>query len=452
MRYQPHTEQDVRAMLETLGLEDVGALFGAIPQSLRLREPLALPPALDEQSLMRELRRLASAGGVDTLQASFLGGGIYEHFVPSVVDQLLLRGEYLTSYTPYQAEITQGTLKAIFEFQTMMAEILDLDLANASMYDGAHATAEAALMALRIKRKADRVLLSAAVNPEYQAVTRTYLDHMDGALQMAPLADGVTDLAALTARQDLDGRVAALIVQCPNFFGVVEDLEATARFCKQHDILLVVCFSEPLAWGLLQPPGAVGADIAVGEGQSFGVPPSFGGPVVGVFACRETYMRMTPGRLVSRTVDADGRDGYVLTLATREQHIRRARATSNICTNQGLMALAATIYLCLLGKQGFQELARTNFANAAHTRKLLCALDGVRPAFPGPTFNEFVLELPVPASQVVAYAAERGVAAGLDLGRIDPERSHQLLVTATEVNTRPQMELLARLVGEALRQ
>jgi len=435
-------------MLETMGLDRVDQLFSSIPEGLRLKAPLDLPEALDEQRLFEHVGKLASMNRIEQMQASFLGAGVYEHFVPAVVGQILARGEFLTSYTPYQPEVSQGTLKAIFEFQTMLSEILGMDLANASMYDGAHATAEALLMGLRIRRKATKVLVSSALNPEYKEVSKTYLSHLEGAYVELPEKDGLTDLSQLDASA-LDG-VAMVMVQCPNFYGSIEDLEAIKTFCTAHDLLFGVCFSEPLAYGLVKAPGAVGADIAAGEAQSLGLAPGFGGPLLGVLACKIEHVRMTPGRLVSQGLDTEGRESYVLTLATREQHIRRARATSNICTNQGLMALACTIYLSLVGKQGFRELAELNLARAEYAKAQLCAIPDVTLVYDAPTFNEFVIRTPKPAAEVVRFAAARGVAAGLNLGRVDAAHHNDLLLAVTEINSREQIDLLVQLIGEML--
>jgi glycine dehydrogenase subunit 1 len=449
MRYQPQTLADIQSMLAAIGAPDIDALFASIPASMRLNRALDLPPALGEQALLSHMTALAAENGSATMRASFLGAGMYEHFIPAVVDHVLLRGEFLTSYTPYQAEMAQGTLKVIFEFQTLMAELLGFDVANASMYDGAHAATETLLMALRAFPKAGRVLVSQGVHPEYQQVAQTYLKHRPGVFQPLPLRGGVTDLDALSG-QDLSD-VAAVLVQNPNVYGVLEDVEALADRCRALGTRLIVCFNEPLAFALVSPPGEAGADVAAGEGQALGIAPGFGGPALGVFACRDSYLRQMPGRLVGRTTDADGRDGYVLTLSTREQHIRRERATSNICTNQGLMALAATIHLCLLGKQGMRDLAELNLSRAHYARDRLCAIPGVRPVFAAqPFFNEFALQLPCPAARVVDFAASQGVAAGLDLSRFDPARRDQLLVAVTELCERDHIDALADLVARAL--
>jgi glycine dehydrogenase subunit 1 len=431
-------------MLDAIGVASVEELFAPIPQTLRDGAALELPEALDEQRLLQHISALAQSNGTRSMKASFLGAGVYDHFIPAVVPQLLSRSEFLTAYTPYQPELAQGTLQAIFEFQTHISEVLQMEVANASMYDGAHAVAEAVLMSIRMARNPRRVLLSSAVHPEYRAVTQTYLSHSPVELLTIPTVNGRTALETLD-EADLSG-VSMLLIQSPNFFGVIEDLQHCAAFCKKHGILLGVCFSEALAYGILQPPGAFGADIVAGEGQSFGIPVGYGGPLVGLFATKMSNVRLMPGRLVSQSTDTLGKPSYVLTLATREQHIRRARATSNICTNQALMALAASIYLSLLGKRGFVELATINLARAEYAKKALTAIPNVSLAHQAPTFNEFVLELPRDAAQFVDFAAKEGIAAGVELGRFFSERSKQLLVTVTENNSIEQIDALAQLL------
>ncbi len=445
MRFLPHSEADIRAMLTAIGVADIDALFADIPAALRQEDLLAMPPALDEQRLVAHLQALAAANRSEEIQASFLGAGVYAHYTPRLIEQLLNRSEFLTAYTPYQPELAQGTLKAIFEFQSMMTELLGMEVANASMYDGAHACTEAVLMALRLRPKATRVWISAALHPEYKSVLATYLAHSPVRIEEVPLRDGRTDYAAL------DGNDAAiLVVQSPNFLGIIEDLQAAGAACQRLGTLFGVTFCEALAYGILQPPGAFGADIVAGEGQSLGLAPSFGGPLLGVFASREQHLRAMPGRLVSQTTDVHGREAYVLTLATREQHIRRARATSNICTNQGLMALAATIYLSLVGKGGLQTLARINFSRAEYAKSQLSALPGVSLPYASPTFNEFVIRLPGLAQDWVHFGAERGLAVGVPLSRFGSHPAEDLLVTVTEMCSAAQIDLLVATLREWL--
>jgi glycine dehydrogenase subunit 1 len=442
MRYLPHTEDDVRSMLSALGKPDADALFDSIPAELRVEGDLDLPPALDEAALLGHLESL----GAKTGGRPFLGAGCYPHHVPHVVGQLLLRGEILTAYTPYQPECSQGTLQIIFEFQTMVAALAGLEVANASMYDGAHAAAEAAQMSLRIRRRAKRVLVSRALHPEYRSVIRTYLAHGEATVEEIPYdATGAIDLAALEAA--LGDDVACVVAGYPNFFGVIEPLDRIAELAGAHQALTVSVTTEAVALGLLEAPGRLGADIAVGELGSFGNAMSYGGPSVGFFAAREAHLRQLPGRLCGATVDADGKRGFVLTLSTREQHIRREKATSNICTNQGLCATAATIHLELLGRHGVRELARLNWLRARHLRRLLEG-KGLKPAFTGPVFNEFALSVSDPAA-ALARIAGAGLEGGLALSRFYDEApaSGALLLCATEVHSPAEIEAFAEALG-----
>ncbi len=443
MRYHPHTPEDVRQMLDAVGAKSVEALFRSIPDPLKLRRPLDVPPPVDEIGLLAEFRRMAARNQVE--HPPFIGAGAYPHHVPPAVDQLLLRGEFFTAYTPYQPEISQGTLQALFEWQTFVCLLTGLDVANASMYDGATATAEAALMATRLTDR-KRIVVGATVHPEYRKVLATYLASTGDEIVTVPYgADGRTDLAAL--EKSVDGKTAAVIVGYPNFFGVVDALPEAAAIARKAGALTLSVTSEAVAFGLLEAPGKLGADVAVGTMQSFGNPIAFGGPAPGFFATREQNVRQMPGRLAGATLDKHGRRGFVLTLSTREQHIRRERATSNICTNSGLTALAATMHLSLLGKKGLAELARLNFACARALR------DAMRKAgfplrFSGPTFNEMAFEVG-DAEAVVERLARRGIAAGAPLGRWypdDPRMKGALLCVATEVHTPELIELFAQSV------
>jgi glycine dehydrogenase subunit 1 len=440
MRYIPHTEDDVRGMLAAIGAPDVDALFACVPEKLRLRGALALPAAGSEQEVLAELEELAARNDHAGERAWFLGAGTYAHFVPSAVDALASRGEFTTSYTPYQAEISQGTLQAIFEWQTMMAGLTGLDVSNASLYDGASATAEAALMALRVTRRR-KVAVSAALHPHYRRVLDTYLGALDVERVEIPRTP-----AGATAPWAADAETACVIVQQPNFLGAVEDLGAAAEAARAAGALLVSVTCEALSLALLRPPGACGADIACGEAQSFGVPMGFGGPHLGFLCTRSRHVRQMPGRLVGATEDARGRRGFVLTLSTREQHIRRERATSNICTNQGLCLLMATIYLALLGRRGLRRLAEINLAKAAYARGRLAAA-GARPLLEAPHFNEFVVAPRGGAAAALARAREAGIVAGLDLAAFAPELGPALLVCATELASRAQIDRLAEALG-----
>ncbi len=443
MRYHPHTPDDVAAMLGAVGAKSLDDLFRSIPERLRLSRPLDLPPAADEITLLAELRRLAARD--ETSHPPFAGAGAYPHHVPPVVDQLLLRGEFFTAYTPYQPEVSQGTLQALFEWQTFVCLLTGMDVSNASMYDGATATAEAALMATRLTGR-KKLVVSAAVHPEYRKVLATYLRAFQDAIVTVPFgADGRTDLAALA--KAVDGDTAAAIVGYPNFLGVVDALPQAAAIAKKAGALTISVTAEAVALGLLAAPGALGADVAVGTFQSFGNPVSFGGPAPGFFATRDGNVRQMPGRVCGATVDKRGRRGFVLTLSTREQHIRREKATSNICTNSGLCALASTIHLALLGKKGLAELARLNYSRARLLRDAMKRA-GFAPVFSGPVFNELAFDVG-DADAVVARLAKRGIVAGAPLARWYPDLQKArgaLLCVATELHTPELIELFAQTV------
>ncbi len=442
MRYHPHTAADVQEMLAAAGAPSVDALFRSIPEPLRLARALDVPPALDEISLSRELGRLAARNEVS--HPPFVGAGCYPHHVPPAVDQLLLRGEFFTAYTPYQPEISQGTLQALFEWQTFVCLLTGLEVSNASLYDGATATAEAALMATRITGRR-RIVVSAAVHPEWRKVLSSYLRSTHDEIVTLPFgADGRTDLDAL--RRSVDG-AAAVILGWPNFLGVLDALPEAAALAREAGALTIAATAEAVALGLIQPPGALGADVAAGSFQSFGNPLSFGGPAPGYLAIREAHVRQMPGRVCGATVDRQGRRGFALTLSTREQHIRREKATSNVCTNAGLCALASTIHLGLLGRRGLAELARLNFDRARLLRDAMAEV-GVRPVFDGPFFNELALDVG-DAEEVVARLARRGLAAGVPLSRWYPDAPWSrgaLLSVATELHDPELIRLFARAV------
>jgi glycine dehydrogenase subunit 1 len=432
MRFIPHTADDVRAMLEVVGAESVDALFADVPASLRSQAQVRLPSGLSEQGVRMRLESLARRNqGVDFL--SFLGAGAYPHFVPAVVDQILQRAEFYSAYTPYQPEVSQGTLQAIFEFQTLVALLFDQDVANASMYDGASATAEGVLMALRVHPKRNKVLVSRALHPQYRQVVATYVAGA-GDVELVEIGfdeSGATDRNALATA--LDQRTAAVVVGYPNFFGVLEPLDAITAAAHGAGALVISASAETLALGAAKAPGTSGVDICVGEGQSLGCALAYGGPGVGLFAARTQHVRLMPGRLVGETIDEGGRRAYVLTLATREQHIRRERATSNICTNQGLMALALTVHLCTIGRAGLRKLALTNLQRAQATAHALCAGGRWRRRFSGHCFNEFVVT-GAEAVEALARARERRVLGGLALETWYPELKDCLLVCATETH------------------
>jgi len=443
MRYIPHTEKDIREMLAKIGVKNIEQLFDSIPQELRLGErQLGLPKSLSELELTAFLGR-AQKRNVNAAEVSlFLGAGAYRHFSPALIDHLILRGEFATSYTPYQPEVSQGTLQAIFEFQTMIAMLTGMDIANASMYDGASALAEAVIMAGRITNKQE-ILISRTVHPEYRQVVETYTKANQIELVEIPFtANGKTDLDSILNR--LSDQTAAVVLQSPNYFGVVEEYAGLKKQLTGRGVLLIVVVAEALSLGILKPPGERGADIVVGEGQSFGLPLSYGGPYVGFFATQDKFLRQLPGRLAGETVDREGRRSYVLTLSTREQHIRRERATSNICTNQGLCALAATIYLATMGKQGLREVALLNVRKADYLKNRLRKIKGFKIRFDADTFNEFVLECPKPAEEIRdSLLQEANILAGVPLGTPYPDLANCLLLCATELNTQEEMDRLA---------
>lgn len=440
MRYLPHTEEEIRQMLERIGVASIDELFAPIPEGGRLNRPLQIAPGVDEASLMAELEGLAAANDAATA-SSFLGGGIYNHHIPPAVDQLLLRSEFYTAYTPYQPELSQGTLQATFEFQTLVTQLLGMEVANSSMYDGASAMAEAALMAQRATKR-DGVVLSTGVHPDYAATLRTYLTaHPECVTEVGLDASGVTDADKL--RGAVNEGTAAVVVAYPNFFGAVEDLRVAAQIAHDAGALLVTVTTEPYALALLMSPGDAGADIAVGEGQALATSPSFGGPGVGLFATQQRLVRQMPGRLVGETVDSRGERGFVLTLSTREQHIRRARATSNICTNHALVALSMAIRTAMLGRRGFKEVAQICLSRTEHLKRRLVESGRFTLPYDAPTFNEFVVRRSDgKAAPLLAAVAAKGIHAGVDLGRFDPEHDRDILIAVTEQNSPAALETL----------
>jgi glycine dehydrogenase subunit 1 len=447
MRYLPNTPDNQRAMLETIGAGSIEDLLVKVPAKVRLSRPLALPPALAESDLVAELRGLAQRNADADGWVCFLGGGAYDHYVPSPIDHLISRGEFLTAYTPYQPEASQGTLRSIYEYQTMIAELTGMDVANASMYDGASSLAEAVLMAVSATGRRE-VVLAGGVHPLHRRVAATYCGGPAVRLRDVPAPAGVLDLEA--ARRALNGKTAALVLQTPNFYGCLEDVAAAADLAHAAGAVLVVS-ADPVNLGVLEAPGRLGADIVVGEGQGLGVPLSFGGPYLGVFAAKREFVRRVPGRLVGATVDLDGRRGFVLTLQTREQHIRRARATSNICTNVALCALMATIYLATLGKRGLVRVGELAMAKARYAADRLAAVPGVALRFPeAPFFKEFALRLPRPPDRVVARLARERILAGLPLKTFDRRLADCLLVAVTEKRTKGEIDALAAALAKAV--
>ncbi|HYR41266.1 MAG TPA: aminomethyl-transferring glycine dehydrogenase subunit GcvPA [Methylomirabilota bacterium] len=446
MRYISNTPAQQREMLATIGVGSIEDLLARIPAKARLSRPLNVPAAMAESDLVRHLRRLSAKNANADDFACFLGGGSYDHTIPSPINHLILRGEFFTAYTPYQPEASQGTLRSIFEYQTMMAELTGMDVANASLYDGASSVAEAVLMAHAVtERKA--AVISKGVNPLYRQVVETYCEGPAIRLKSAPLAEGVTDLDAL--RKSVSAQTAAVVVQYPNFFGCLEDIKAAGEIAHAAGALLIVV-ADPVNLGLLTPPGALGADLVVGEGQGLGVPMSFGGPNLGVFAAKQELVRRMPGRLVGATVDLDGKRGFVLTLQTREQHIRREKATSNICTNVALCALMATIYVSVMGKEGLRKVGELSTAKAHYAAQAFAKIPGVELTFKAPFFKEFALTLPKSPERVVKRLIKDRILAGVPLKTLDRAYKNGLLVAVTEKRTREEIDAYAAALTAAL--
>src|SRR6266850_2581426 len=437
MRYLPKSPAERQEMLAAIGAKSIEELFSSIPECFRLREPLKIPGPYSEAEVIQYFKERAAENSNG--YTSFLGAGVYNHLRSVVTDAIIQRGEFLTSYTPYQAEITQGTLQAIFEFQTLMCQLTGQEVANASMYDGSTATTEAVLMAERLTGRR-RVLVARSVHPEYRDVLKTYAKNSGLHVEEIPFtASGTVDTKALRAA--LKDDVAAVVVQSPNFFGVIETLAPLAEATHASGGMLVVAIAEGVSLGLVRPP--VEADVVAMEAQSFGLAPSYGGPFAGVIASRDKFVRQMPGRLAGQTTDTEGRRGFVLTLATREQHIRREKATSNICTNEGLIALAATVYLETMGRRGVQEAARQCAQKAHYAAREIAKVAGWSLPFSGPFFNEFVVRAPSPAAPLLdRLARDKGIDGGIALSRFDANRPNDFLVCVTETNTRAQIDAL----------
>lgn len=445
MSYVLNTPEDQRAMLAAIGLSSIEELFSAIPPSLRLNRPLRIAEALSEMELTARLHQLAERNRPAGDAVCFLGGGAYDHFIPAVVDAMAGRGEYYTAYTPYQAEASQGSLQAFFEFQTLICQLSGLDVANASLYEGGSAVAEAVLMARSIHPKRHKVLIAESLHPEYRQTLATYAANLDLHLHILPTPNGFLDPDDL--QRTIDEQTLCVVAQHPNIFGCLEEPEALADIAHQAGALFIVSF-DPIGLGLLKRPGQYGADIAVAEGQCLGNPMSYGGPFLGLLACRQEFVRKMPGRLVGQTVDRRGRRCWVLTLQTREQHIRREKATSNICTNQGLMALRATVYLAALGPQGLRETAELCTRKAHYAAERLTQLPGVRLRFDRPFFKEFTLHVEESVPALLAGLLDKGYHAGLHLGRWYPDLEACWSVAVTEKRTRAEIDgLVSALAG-----
>jgi glycine dehydrogenase subunit 1 len=447
MAYIPNTPDDERVMLEAIGLDTLDQLFDMIPAEYRLERPLAIPPALGEVELTSHVSGLLARNVGADLRPCFLGGGSYDHFIPAVVDNLSARGEFYTAYTPYQAEASQGTLQATFEYQTLIGQITGMDVSNASLYDGGSAVAEAVLMALTITRRTGRVVVAGSVHPEYRQILDTFLANLEPELVTVDAPTGRVDLAALAAAITPD--TAAVVLQYPNFFGQLEEVEALVAAARAAGALAVVSI-DPISLGLLRRPGTYGADIVVAEGQSLGNPLSFGGPYLGIMACREEFVRKMPGRIVGQTTDRHGKRCWVLTLQTREQHIRREKATSNICTNQGLYALRASIYLAAVGPHGLRQAAELSTRKAHYTAEQLAKVTGLSLAFDGPFFKEFVLRSSKDPVKVLAEVGHLGYHGGIALGRWYPGLADGILVAVTEKRTKAEIDGLVEAYRKAL--
>ena len=436
MPYIPHTDADRAEMLATIGVDSIDDLFAEIPPELRVKGELDVPSAMDEHALFGHLKELSEMNVDLSSTVCFLGAGIYDRYIPATVGAVLSRGEFLTGYTPYQPEASQGYLQTIYEFQTMVAELFDMDLANASVYDGGTAMAEAALMAHSVNGR-NVVTVSSAVHPHYRKILETYSWPMGIDVREIAVSDGAT-----SDYSSVKEEAACVIVQYPNFFGVIEDLGAARDAAKESGAMFVVV-ADPTAMGILPPPGRFDADVVVGEGQPLGIPMGYGGPLLGLFSAKREYARKIPGRIVGRTTDAQGRVGYTMTLRTREQDIRREKATSNICTNEALMALASTVYLAAMGKNGMRSVAETTVCNTQYAIKKLTEA-GASLKYPGKVFGEFVLELPANAEEVQLALLHDGVLAGLPLGKYYPGMENCLLVAVTEVRTKDQIDDFAQ--------
>ena len=455
MSYIPNTMEDQQAMLARLGLPSLEALLSPVPENVRLRRPLDLPPAMAEPDLKRLLNGMAAKNKNLDTTISFLGAGTYDHAVPSVVAHLQRRSEFVTSYTPYQPEVSQGMLQAIYEFQTMICQITGLDIANASLYDGATAVVEAVLLAVGPGGRGE-VVISQGVDPQYRTVLHTYAHARGFSVKEVAVRDGVTSLEDLN--EAVTPTTAAVVIQQPNFFGCVEDMQAIEPIAHKGRAVFITNITEPASLSLLAPPGEYNADIAVGEIMSFGNTMSYGGPALGFIASKQKYMRLLPGRLVGQTVEEGGakQTGYVLTLQTREQHIRRERATSNICTNQSLLAVGATIYMAVLGKQGFRELGELCLQKAHYAFRSITALPGYKAAFNTPFFDEFVIQLPVPAQQLTEHLLQHGIIGGYDVsqdypvvcGQGEQKLANCMLFCVTETRTKDDIDQLVSVLRE----
>lgn len=441
--YVPATDQDKKAMLEAIGLESMDDLFNDIPESFRLKEPLNLPESKSELEVLSYLTKLAKENISVSDHPCFLGAGAYDHYIPTIIDSLITRSEFYTSYTPYQPEISQGTLQSIFEFQTLIARLTGMDIANASLYDGGTACAEAAIMACATSRKG-KILISKSVHPSSLEIVKTYMKNQNLEVVEVEMKDGKTDLDDLKAK--LDNETAGVIIQSPNFFGLIEDVEGATELTHTAKKAAMILSTDPFSLGLLKTPGEMGVDIVVGEGQSLGLPLAYGGPYLGLLACTDKYMRKIPGRLIGQTVDEDGKRSFVLTLAAREQHIKREKATSNICTNQGLMALWSTIYMVTMGKEGMREAAYQATQKAHYAFDKLTASGKFKPLFDGPFFLEFALTSDLDYETINKALLDAGIIGGYNLSKDFPEYENAILFAVTEKRTKEEIDKLVEVL------
>ncbi len=449
MNYISLSDKDKKEMLGKIGISKVDELFNSIPENIKLKKLLDVPAALSEPELIDKLKEIAGRNKNAGL-LSFLGAGAYQHYIPVVVDYLSSRGEFVTPYTPYQPEVSQGTLQVIFEFQTLICQLTGMDIANASLYDGASGAAEAVLMANRLKRK-EKILVASTLHPQYRQVIQTYTRNLGLSIEEIDFVNsGKIDTEQLSKK--IDEETAAVVCQSPNFFGIVEDTQSISDIAHKKNALSVCVVSEPISLGILEPPGKLGADIVTGEAQAFGMPLSFGGPYLGFMACSEKYLRQFPGRIAGQTKDVDGKQGYVLTLSTREQHIRRERATSNICTNQALCLLRATIFLETLGKCGLRDMAAHNLYKADYARQKISEVNGVEARFSGTSFNEFVLSFNRPWVEIESSLREKLIIGGYDLQKDYPGLKNCALFCVTEIHKKEDIDKLAEILNEILGQ
>jgi glycine dehydrogenase subunit 1 len=436
MDYIPNTDKNRDEMLEKIGVKDFSQLIKGIPESVLLKEDLKLPPPLSELELVGLLKDLSQQNRSTDEMISFLGGGAYDHFIPSVVNHILLRSEFYTAYTPYQAEVSQGTLQSIYEFQSLICELTGMDVANASMYDGASAVAEAALMSHSTNGK-NEIIITDSLHPAYKRVLETYCSGMGLKTITYPVENGLVEPSSL--KSNLSSDTSCVIVQSPNFYGVIEDVAKIEELVHSAGALLImVC--DPISLGILKSPGELGADIAIGEGQGMGNPMNLGGPFLGFFTAKKEMVRRLPGRLIAATRDSKGQRGFVMTLQTREQHIRREKATSNICTNEALCTLASAVYLSLMGKKGIKEVARLCVQKAHYAVEELTKINGFKLKYQASFFKEFVLETPVPAGEIINRLLDKNILAGVDLSRFDPGLKDSLLICVTEKRTKKEIE------------